>query len=137
MEDESDVHEYAKWIGIDPAKEPHLLWIARKGLVAPLPPGWVKTETSTPGEVYYVNEALGDSTWDHPSDEMYRDMVRTERAKAMQSSPAASSPRYQGEPTTPARGTSNGRFSSQNPPLPPRQACQPFPAAILRAKESC
>lgn len=32
--------EFAKVIGIDPDKEPELLWIAREGIVAPLPEEW-------------------------------------------------------------------------------------------------
>jgi hypothetical protein len=32
--------EYAQCIGIDPDKEPYLLWIAKKGINAPLPETW-------------------------------------------------------------------------------------------------
>jgi centrosomal protein CEP164 len=34
------VIEYAKFLGIDPMKEPEFLWIAREGLTAPLPEDW-------------------------------------------------------------------------------------------------
>jgi len=34
------VFEYAQLIGIDPHTEKNLLWIAREGIVAPLPPDW-------------------------------------------------------------------------------------------------
>ena len=36
----SEIFEYAKSIGIDPIKERDLLFIAREGMVAPLPPNW-------------------------------------------------------------------------------------------------
>lgn len=36
----SEVREYASLLGIDPEKEPHLMWIADKGIAAPLPAGW-------------------------------------------------------------------------------------------------
>lgn len=36
----SEILEYAREIGIDPSSEPELLWLAREGIVAPLPPEW-------------------------------------------------------------------------------------------------
>lgn len=36
----SEILEYAQVIGIDAAKEPSLLWIAREGINAPLPEHW-------------------------------------------------------------------------------------------------
>lgn len=36
----SEIQEYAREIGIDPNSEPELLWLAREGIVAPLPPEW-------------------------------------------------------------------------------------------------
>ncbi|KAI8919388.1 hypothetical protein DFJ77DRAFT_424001, partial [Powellomyces hirtus] len=35
-----EIVDYAKFLGIDPDTEPHLLWIARQSLKAPLPPNW-------------------------------------------------------------------------------------------------
>ena len=35
-----EIHEYAKFIGMDIEKEKELLWIARESLKAPLPPDW-------------------------------------------------------------------------------------------------
>jgi hypothetical protein len=39
---EDEIHKYAQLIGIDPDLEPHLLWIAREGINAPLPENWKK-----------------------------------------------------------------------------------------------
>lgn len=36
----AEIFEYAQSIGIDPIKERDLLFIAREGIVAPLPPEW-------------------------------------------------------------------------------------------------
>lgn len=36
----AEIVEYAASIGIDLDKEPHLLWIAREGINAPLPEHW-------------------------------------------------------------------------------------------------
>lgn len=36
----AEIFEFAKEIGIDPLKEPELMWLAREGIVAPLPEEW-------------------------------------------------------------------------------------------------
>jgi len=37
---EEEIYEYAQVIGINPDTEPDLLYIARQGIVAPLPDDW-------------------------------------------------------------------------------------------------
>uniref|UniRef100_A0AAY4E7S9 Centrosomal protein of 164 kDa n=1 Tax=Denticeps clupeoides TaxID=299321 RepID=A0AAY4E7S9_9TELE len=75
---EQEIHEYAREIGIDPDEEPELLWLAREGIVAPLPNEWKPCQDVT-GDLYYFNFASGQSTWDHPCDEQYRQLVKQER----------------------------------------------------------
>ncbi|XP_059371018.1 centrosomal protein of 164 kDa-like, partial [Carassius carassius] len=77
---EQEIHEYAVEIGIDPEREPELLWLAREGMVAPLPAEW-KPCQDVSGEVYYFNFSTGQSTWDHPCDEHYRQLVEQERER--------------------------------------------------------
>ncbi|XP_051788122.1 centrosomal protein of 164 kDa isoform X2 [Erpetoichthys calabaricus] len=77
---ETEVKEYAKEIGIDPDKEPALMWLARDGIMARLPKEW-KPCQDVSGEIYYFNFSTGQSTWDHPCDEQYRNLVIKERAK--------------------------------------------------------
>lgn len=36
----AEILEFAREIGIDPIKEPELMWLAREGIVAPLPMEW-------------------------------------------------------------------------------------------------
>ncbi|KAL2807334.1 centrosomal protein of 164 kDa isoform 2, partial [Daubentonia madagascariensis] len=72
--------EFAREIGIDPIKEPELMWLAREGIVAPLPVEWKPCQDIT-GDIYYFNFANGQSTWDHPCDEHYRNLVIQERGK--------------------------------------------------------
>ncbi|XP_078140487.1 uncharacterized protein cep164 isoform X1 [Centroberyx gerrardi] len=78
---EQEIHEYAREIGIDPDSEPELLWLAREGMVAPLPHEWKPCQDVT-GDVYYFNFSSGQSTWDHPCDEHYRRLVAQERERA-------------------------------------------------------
>ncbi|NWX49352.1 CE164 protein, partial [Steatornis caripensis] len=73
---------FALEIGIDPEEEPELLWLAKEGIVAPLPCEWKPCQDVT-GDIYYFNFANGQSTWDHPCDEYYRKLVVQEREKLL------------------------------------------------------
>ena len=97
---ETEVAEYAAVIGIDPSGEEELLWIAREGIRAALPPEWKPCQDTTgqlslsfssssilllfAGDIYYFNFTTGDSSWDHPCDEYYRGLVESTRAKRQQ-----------------------------------------------------
>ncbi|NXG01115.1 CE164 protein, partial [Sakesphorus luctuosus] len=80
--DEQEIRNFAPIIGIDPEKESELLWLARECLVAPLPPDWKPCQDTT-GDVYYFNFANGQSMWEHPCDEHYRQLVIREREKLL------------------------------------------------------
>ncbi len=67
----TEIDEYAKWLGLDPATDSDLLWIAREGLKAPLPDEW-KPCRSPLGDLYYFNFTSGRSAWEHPSDSYYK-----------------------------------------------------------------
>ena len=77
---EAEVREYAAWLGMDPEGEQELLYIAREGLRAPLPENW-KPCRSPDGEIYYFNFSNGESVWDHPCDERYKEMYQTEKER--------------------------------------------------------
>ncbi|XP_013881469.1 centrosomal protein of 164 kDa isoform X2 [Austrofundulus limnaeus] len=78
---EQEIQEYAREIGIDPDNEPELMWLAREGVVAPLPPEWKPCQDVT-GDIYYFNFSTGRSTWDHPCEEHYRRLVVQERERS-------------------------------------------------------
>ncbi|XP_057623519.1 centrosomal protein of 164 kDa isoform X4 [Chionomys nivalis] len=77
---EQEILDFARVIGIDPIKEPELMWLAREGIEAPLPKGWKPCQNIT-GDIYYFNFNTGQSIWDHPCDEHYRKLVIQEREK--------------------------------------------------------
>ncbi|KAA3678292.1 uncharacterized protein DEA37_0013722 [Paragonimus westermani] len=77
---ENEVLDYARVLGIDPSSEPHLLHFAREGLTAPLPTDWKPCQDLN-GDIYYFNFSTGQSVWDHPCDEYYREIVKKERNK--------------------------------------------------------
>jgi centrosomal protein CEP164 len=74
------VREYAEFIGIDPDSEPHLMWIALEGVLAPVPHPW-KMCTENDEDMFYFNFETGESVWDHPSDDKFRDLVELCRKK--------------------------------------------------------
>ena len=77
---QAEITEYANWLGMDLAADQALLWLAREGLKAPLPPDW-KPCKSPEGEIYYFNFTSGESVWDHPCDGYYREQYQDEKKK--------------------------------------------------------
>lgn len=68
---------------MDPVIDNDLLWIAREGLKAPLPSAWKPCKTDT-DEVYYFNFDTGESVWEHPCDEYYKQLFINEKQKKQQ-----------------------------------------------------
>jgi hypothetical protein len=78
---ESEVVEYAKWLGMDLDKDQDLFWVAKEGLMAPLPKNWKPCKTKDTEDIYYFNFASGESTWDHPCDGYYKRLFEDEKKK--------------------------------------------------------
>jgi len=66
--------EFVKGLGIDPVEDEAILWIAEDALHAPLPPSWSE-HMDTDGRVYYHNSAAEESSWKHPMDNVFREIV--------------------------------------------------------------
>jgi hypothetical protein len=69
--------------GRNKKKEVELMWIARQGVMAPLPKGWKPVQDPN-GELYYFNFETGESIWDHPCDEDFKKLVVQERKVLME-----------------------------------------------------
>jgi len=78
---ESEVIEYAKWLGMDLKNDTDLFWVAKEGLMAPLPKNWKPCKTKDTEDIYYFNFSTGDSTWDHPCDGYYKRLYEEEKKK--------------------------------------------------------
>ncbi len=65
-----DVVAHAKYLGMDPEQESHLLWIAEAAMNAALPEGWSEHQDEL-GHVYFYNDATHESSWTHPTDAYY------------------------------------------------------------------
>ena len=63
---------------MDIEMEQHLLWIAQEGLLEEPPAEW-KPCKSPDGDIYYFNFKTGESMWDHPCDESFRELYREQR----------------------------------------------------------
>mmetsp|Transcript_124768 Transcript_124768/g.216353 ORF Transcript_124768/g.216353 Transcript_124768/m.216353 type:complete len:1232 (-) Transcript_124768:44-3739(-) len=66
--------EFVKSLEIDPVKESEMLWMAEEAFHAQLPPGWDE-HTDEHGRVYFHNIATGESCWQHPMDELFKEIV--------------------------------------------------------------
>ena len=106
--------DYAKWLGMDLEKEKDLMWIAREGLKAPLPDNWKPCKAPDTGDIYYFNFQTGESVWDHPCDEYYKNLYATEKANlekriaAERERPATAAVARPGTATGIRPGTSGG-----------------------------
>nr|CCA16908.1 viral Atype inclusion protein putative [Albugo laibachii Nc14] len=80
---EKEVIEYATWLGMNLEAEKELFWIAREGLKAPLPENWKPCKTTDTEEIYYFNFSSGESTWEHPCDEYYRNLYQEHKKKSV------------------------------------------------------
>ncbi|KAH8373218.1 hypothetical protein KR009_004225, partial [Drosophila setifemur] len=77
-----EINDYAKLIGIEPHNERNFLYLAKEGLMAALPQDWKICYSEEKSGHYYHNTRTKQSQWDHPLDEVYRDLVKQARHKA-------------------------------------------------------
>ena len=71
--------EFAQFLGVDPAKEAYLLTVVAESCVAPLPADWIECEDEATREVYYSNQKTLKTTWEHPLDQYYKNLLFVER----------------------------------------------------------
>ena len=56
----------AELLGIDPLAQPRLVWLAEEALSAELPLGWEQLPDGASGALYYHNQILQLTQWQHP-----------------------------------------------------------------------
>eukprot|EP00929_Paragymnodinium_shiwhaense_P015151 TRINITY_DN123189_c0_g1_i1.p1 TRINITY_DN123189_c0_g1~~TRINITY_DN123189_c0_g1_i1.p1 ORF type:complete len:359 (-),score=59.95 TRINITY_DN123189_c0_g1_i1:189-1265(-) len=71
---EDDLREYAESLGVDMDREMDLLWVVEESFHAPLPSSWTE-HTDDEGRCYFFHEASNQSTWEHPTDAVYRELL--------------------------------------------------------------
>lgn len=73
-----EVEEYAEFLGIDPELDRDLFWIAERGLrTAPTEP-WKACQVHNGTDLFFFNFETGESSWEHPSDDLFRQQIRDE-----------------------------------------------------------
>lgn len=135
---DKEIREYAEWLGIDAEADPDLLWIARRGLMTPLPKPWRPCQSGE-AEIFYFNPETGENTWDHPCDAALRELYAAERAKKASSASGSQQTENGTTPgTDPAAPEAVGSTAS-SPPLPetpqPPQPPQPPAPAVAELQE--
>lgn len=133
---EDEVKEYAEYLGLDWETEAQLRWIAEEGVIAPVPHPW-KACTENGDDVFYFNFQTGESIWDHPCDEQYRNMVEDCRRDPNAHKPSSKSGGQTGG--KPANKEEMHSIREQSSPSPNRQPDaaqdQSFSAASVRSSE--
>lgn len=71
---EGDLREYGRSLGVDLDRCPDLFYIVREAFDAPLPGSWSE-HMDEEGRVYFFQEASSQSTWEHPTDAVYRELI--------------------------------------------------------------
>lgn len=73
----ADLHAYGHSLGVDldHEGEEDLRWAVEEAFNAPLPSSWTEYMDDA-GRAYYVKEGSSQSTWEHPMDEVYRELFQ-------------------------------------------------------------
>ena len=66
---------------VDLVKESYLLGIVAEAMKAPLPEFWIECEDMTSGQYYYCNTQTRQTTWEHPLDKYFKNLLFVERKK--------------------------------------------------------
>ena len=79
--DDAAATEYARYLGIEPEEDAEMMWIAKEALTAEVPDGW--TECNEDGQTFYFHEAEDRSSWEHPMDAHYKELVKETRRSSL------------------------------------------------------
>lgn len=72
---QQEIEEYARYLGMDPENttDNQLLWIAKQGLLEPVPHPWQVLQQPNDDVIYY-NALTKERTTQHPLDQNYRQL---------------------------------------------------------------
>lgn len=74
--DLAEVHEYAKYLGMDVDADPELLFVAKYAMDADVPEDWTACLDAS-GAEYFCNLKTGDTQYQHPMDAKYSKMYQS------------------------------------------------------------
>ena len=67
--------DFGLHLGVNLKKHPEFISIVWKALSSPIPSGWFKDNSSN--QIYYYNIDLDISTWEHPLDYFFRNLINS------------------------------------------------------------
>ena len=76
---EHELLEFANYLGVDSGAESFLLPIVAEAITAPLPEEWEEIEDPSSGQSYFFNSNTQRTTWDHPLDQYFKNLIFVER----------------------------------------------------------
>lgn len=76
---QQEIKEYAQWLGADIETDQDLFYIAREALMSDLPKEWKMYQKNDGGDPFFFNTKTGESIWDHPLDDYYKELFREEK----------------------------------------------------------
>eukprot|EP00927_Polykrikos_kofoidii_P034828 TRINITY_DN29459_c0_g1_i1.p1 TRINITY_DN29459_c0_g1~~TRINITY_DN29459_c0_g1_i1.p1 ORF type:complete len:374 (-),score=79.05 TRINITY_DN29459_c0_g1_i1:282-1364(-) len=74
VREDADLREYSESLGVDMDTDVDLLWVVEEAFHAPLPRNWTE-HTDDAGRCFFFHEASSQSTWEHPTDAVYRELL--------------------------------------------------------------
>jgi len=72
---------------MDVLQDEDLLWVVQEAFHAPLPGSWTE-HTDSEGRIYFFHEVSNESSWEHPMDAVYRELIGLVK-RAREEAPAA------------------------------------------------
>ena len=75
-----DIYKFAQYLNINLDKYPYCLKYVIEAIISPLPKTW-KEYTDDDNNTYYYNKNLDYSTWEHPTDQFYKNLIKNEIKK--------------------------------------------------------
>lgn len=73
IQDDDDLRAYGQGLGVE-LEDADLIWLVKEAFHATLPLSWSE-HTDDEGRLYFFREASGESSWEHPMDAVYRELV--------------------------------------------------------------
>ena len=70
-----DIKDYGKTLGVNLRKYPNLLKYVIASILEGVPPNWVEGYNKN-GVIYYQNNLLNETQWEHPLDDFYRTKIQ-------------------------------------------------------------
>lgn len=74
-ETQDDIQHYAELLGVNWEEDTELLWVVEEAFHAPLPETWTE-HTDDEARCYFFHEVEAVSAWEHPTDAVYRELIR-------------------------------------------------------------